>query len=277
MLATMTQANIAEMLQGLLVPVFGPAGWSTSEEELLGDSMAGAFTGHSERCSLPSLAATLGMPKAERDFLGRWSPSGSDEYVRSAKVVMRRTIEKVVEAATAQGAYATTDESEAFETLGKKMTRTGRDKDEVTAEVEEVKEKARRIFDGMRKAREQHKTEEKDAEQTGEEGRVPAPVVVAPEVLDEPEEVSDKKALYVAAVARRNNPHRIVTTLHSCVGCYRGRMHSFRDFELLFEEPSPGQYDEVCRSCWPSGPPTFNQQAKGTEETDASDDSSSSS
>ena len=53
---------------------------------------------------------------------------------------MRKTIVKVLEASTAQGAYVTTDESEAFETLGKKMIRTGRGKEVTEAEVENVKD-----------------------------------------------------------------------------------------------------------------------------------------
>ena len=181
-------------LQGLLVPALGDAGWATTEEEFVNDSFAGTFTGHSERCSLPSLAATLGVPKAERDYLGRWSPSGSDEYIRSSKVVMRKTVEKLMEASVALEAYVTTDESESFESLGKRMVRNGKKVEDVDAMVVRIKERARKVFEDLKRAGEKKKAE-KEMTQQEEETRTAVPQVAAPEVLDEAEEGSDRKAL----------------------------------------------------------------------------------
>ena len=44
------------------------------EGPLLDEPMAMVWTGHSERATLTSLAAAVGIPKHERDYLGRWSP-----------------------------------------------------------------------------------------------------------------------------------------------------------------------------------------------------------
>eukprot|EP00969_Alexandrium_andersonii_P283332 12525987-Alexandrium_andersonii.AAC.1 len=48
---------------------------------LLGRELAGLWSEHSERATLPSGLAVLGEDKAKRDLLGRWCPDGgSDTY-----------------------------------------------------------------------------------------------------------------------------------------------------------------------------------------------------
>ncbi|CAE8608117.1 unnamed protein product [Polarella glacialis] len=46
------------------------------------------WTDHSERNVLTSVAAYLGVQKSERDYLGRWSPDGSDDYLRTSRQVV---------------------------------------------------------------------------------------------------------------------------------------------------------------------------------------------
>jgi hypothetical protein len=41
------------------------------------------WTEHSERATLSSGLAALGVQKPERDLLGRWKPEGSDQYART--------------------------------------------------------------------------------------------------------------------------------------------------------------------------------------------------
>ena len=45
------------------------------------------YTEHSPRNVLVSLTAALGVPKDRRDYLGRWSPSESDDYLRSMGLI----------------------------------------------------------------------------------------------------------------------------------------------------------------------------------------------
>ncbi|CAE8621781.1 unnamed protein product [Polarella glacialis] len=52
----------------------------------------------SERNVLTSVAALLNVPKSERDFLGRWSPDGSDDYLRTSMQMVNK-----VQAQVAQG------------------------------------------------------------------------------------------------------------------------------------------------------------------------------
>ena len=56
----------------------------------LGEPVVGLFTQHSARCWLASMAALLEVSEADLSYLGRWSPSTSKNYVRTAtEVVMR--------------------------------------------------------------------------------------------------------------------------------------------------------------------------------------------
>ena len=48
------------------------------------------WTEHSERATLPSALAALGVPKIRRDPLGRWSPDGADTYTRTIRAVATR-------------------------------------------------------------------------------------------------------------------------------------------------------------------------------------------
>ncbi|CAE8658280.1 unnamed protein product, partial [Polarella glacialis] len=48
------------------------------------------WTDHSERNVLTSVAALLNVPKSERDFLGRWSPDGSDDHLRTSRQMVHK-------------------------------------------------------------------------------------------------------------------------------------------------------------------------------------------
>jgi len=57
------------------------------------------WSGHSARHWLPSWAATLGVPKPDRDFLGRWQAGAheSNEYIVTSREVVHRVQMHVVE------------------------------------------------------------------------------------------------------------------------------------------------------------------------------------
>ena len=52
-------------------------------EELISDDLASFWTEHSERATLPTGLAMIGVVKTDRDLVGRWKPDASDSYVRS--------------------------------------------------------------------------------------------------------------------------------------------------------------------------------------------------
>ena len=83
------------VLRELKVPVRSGSTWQESSHALLSPTAAAFWTGHSERNFLPTYSATLGVPSADIDRLGRWrvrqSAVGSDDYTRSHRVLVRKT------------------------------------------------------------------------------------------------------------------------------------------------------------------------------------------
>ena len=66
---------------------------------------------------MQSLLAGLGVPKEERQFLGRWSASGSDEYVRTYRLMVKRMLGKLGEVIDNKQIFEVVDEAEALESL----------------------------------------------------------------------------------------------------------------------------------------------------------------
>ena len=283
-----TSADVAAMSRAALlwveVPVLNGMAWETLEEDMVPPSLLTTLTGHSERCTLPSLSAILGLGRSERDYLGRWTPSGSDEYVRTSKRVVRQALTLVVSAATGDGAYEATDEAEAYEKMAAKKVKEGGGKEEIDADLRKAKDNAKKVFEDLKKAKGTNvgngivndiEEEMKDTKASQASGPVAPPGIEEGE--DEKEAKEEKSAKYVVSEVRRS--HGWVCTLHSRTGCYRGRGLSFRSYELIFDDTPPAaSYQEVCRTCWPMGPPSFDVNATGgTEVSDRSASTSPSS
>eukprot|EP00974_Lingulodinium_polyedra_P103169 9988111-Lingulodinium_polyedra.AAC.2 len=63
-------------------------GWRRSEAPLMPDALCPLWTEHGDRRWLTSLAAELGVSKNKRDYLGRWVPQQSDDYVDTARAIV---------------------------------------------------------------------------------------------------------------------------------------------------------------------------------------------
>ena len=89
-----------QVLSRLKVPVYDEEShhWEESTELLVGSELASFWTEHSPRSVIPTAAQVLECPKDERNFLGRWSPGGSDDYGRAYRVVVMGIQRKVVRA-----------------------------------------------------------------------------------------------------------------------------------------------------------------------------------
>jgi hypothetical protein len=92
-----------------------PACWREGPYCLVKTPMCNGWTGHNERCTMPSLLASMSVPKAERDPLGTWSPSGSDDYVRTYRVLIRDLMSRFRRAVSAGEAASFADEEEAID------------------------------------------------------------------------------------------------------------------------------------------------------------------
>ena len=88
-----------------------------TQKAFIDESLACALTGHSERGTFQSLLAGVGVPKAERQYLGRWSASGADEYVRTYKLMVKRLLGRMGDIVSSKNLFSTVDEAEAYESL----------------------------------------------------------------------------------------------------------------------------------------------------------------
>ena len=268
-----TSSDLAGMFTQVLLtvrqPVEGDGGLVPGQAAMLDESMAVSWTGHSERSSLPSLAATLGVPKMERDYLGRWSPSGSDEYVRTYRSIMKKTMGVLLEAVKGDSPYQALDEAEAYEAATAVMIRKGIDEETASAACEVAKSRARSVFGLLWGQTDQ------SPPKTGLSGAARLPEV--PDTIEEQrgEEREEEKAKFVVSVGNKKRKGGAVDCLHRRDGCWRGRGLVFSSYELIFDDPpDSNSYSEVCKTCWPSGRPAF---PRGEAKSDDSDEESSSS
>ena len=84
------------ILLGLLkTPALKKESWVSTSELLMPEELLGFYSEHSERHFLPRLSIAAGFSREERDYLGRWSPSGADTYVMDAEHVVTRIQKEV--------------------------------------------------------------------------------------------------------------------------------------------------------------------------------------
>ena len=261
----------------LRVPVYDKGEWKVGSERLTSERMAMMWTGHSERSTLPSLAATVGMSKEERDHLGRWSPTGSDEYVRTARVMTRKAVAAIMDATRKDNAYHILDEAEAFETVSVKMAKKGASRQLADHDCKQAKANAKMVLELVKA----HVSTGGSTSPKSVDTLVPAQAPRVGSSANTRDDTEEEEAKYVVSVARRRSRARsdTVACLHSRAGCYRGRGLVFDNYELILIDPPPvNSYNVVCRSCWPSGTPVFDAHAheETTEDDGASSTSSSS-
>ena len=77
-----TSSDLAAMssktLQLVRVPAYNEEEdtWHTSDELFFAESQVACLSGHSERATLPSVLAALGVARGDREHLGRWTADG---------------------------------------------------------------------------------------------------------------------------------------------------------------------------------------------------------
>jgi len=84
--------------------------------------LALCWSNHSERSTLPSALAAIGVSKEHRDLLGRWAPDGSDDYVRTYRAVARELVGRFVSTVKSGRSFVSFDEKDAIAEVGKKLT-----------------------------------------------------------------------------------------------------------------------------------------------------------
>ena len=274
----------ARLLRGLLAGLVreGEACGAVMEEYLA------LFTQHSGRCWLPSMAALLGVGGSDLDYLGRWRPSTSKTYVRTALQVVANIQTRVAEQVRrelADGQAELLGEDAAYLELRKELLRRGRDLQQIEQQEALFRAWTSRVLISPVHDEDPQAPVE-DVEDFGEEdpasdatpddaepGFVPAgPGGAVARGSDEPAEVlpiedpplapsSPAKVLvslegiladgYVVSISKKK-----WRRLHRIGGCTRHPGVHYLEFELLGRaRPTYDMYDDHCRQCWREGTP----------------------
>ena len=210
--------------------------WELSPEALLPGALAGGWTNHSERATLPSALAAIGVGKDHRNLIGRWSPEGSDDYVRTYRAAVKELVVRFVSTVKSGKSYEAFDEEDAFAQVQARVV--GQVGDE--AAVEGAIATLRVLAEGV----------SRELAEFG--GLVPTAVVSPLPVVEPPAPVDlDPFASKYLVVYTHNGK---CARLHLSYGCWRARQMAFTSFEYLDVDPPPRDaYNAVCRGCWPGG------------------------
>ena len=232
------------ILEELLVP--HPEGHDeeggAGGELLLGRELVHSWSGHSERATLASGLASLGVPRAERDPIGRWCAEGSDAYVRSYRAMVRKLVALYTSKVRDSAGFIDLDEEDAVLDARRLFVRKGLDTDKAEKELMDLIGVAKGFFRAM--------------EDKGDivskfptvAGSIEPIFEKVGDVCDGDAEESEDEYEFIIAMARRNTQ----ATLHRKNGCWRAQKLSFSAYELVQgpELPTAKFYTGKCRDCW---------------------------
>ena len=209
------------------------------------------WTEHSERATMPSGLAALGVEKSSRDLLGRWCPEGSDVYVRTYNTIVRKMQRKIVAVLRGEAAYEELDEGSILEELKVWL----RDKwtvpeDQAVSVLEAWKEK---LGVKGRPPATLHVSDEDttiyDGSQSEEETAALQQADPKKRKMNDPLE-EEREGNYVVVYRRagRGTLHRV-----GVKGCWMAKKRFFVRSEIHKELPEPEEYTLRCKLCWGGG------------------------
>lgn len=209
------------------------------------------WTNHSERSTLPSALAAIGVEKDRRNLLGRWGPDGSDEYVRTYRSAVRELVALFVGSVRAGRSYEDFDEEEAFEDAANWASVRAESAAGLRQRAAELKLLSKELL-------------------VVDAG--PVPKGLAPGTLRRVRDAvaddtggEDEPAKFILAFARGRKGAR----LHAAMGCFSARTLGFADYELCDELPDPSRYSSRCLHCFAEGL-SSGPADSSEDETDAS-------
>ena len=258
----------AKVLTILKVPRVSDGKVVLKEKRLIDDVVVPAWTGHSERATMTSSLAALGVSKSDRDPLGRWAASGSDDYVRSYRALVRRLVGVFVMSARSGMAYRDLDEESAMDDLSIRLLQKGVGKEDVDEKVVAMRKTAAGILGDLAGV----KAVVIDLPRAPKETE--ASTELAKEGEDDEDDTKGEKTLYYISHPRNK---KNMTMLHRSDGCWRARGLRFLDYHVFEGEPHETDYRSVCADCWPKNRRKRNIDPEGPVSASTSSSGSSAS
>ena len=109
--AALTQQVVGELGR----PEFSQDKWIMGVSKLVHPSMVSFWSEHSPRSVMPSMLAVLEVSKDKIDYCGKWSPTGSQDYTRTFRVVVKTLQQQIIQAV--HKADARLDEADVLDRL----------------------------------------------------------------------------------------------------------------------------------------------------------------
>ena len=234
---------------------------NTEGEECIGPALAMCWTGHSERSTLTSALIAVGASKSDRDLIGRWSPEGSDDYVRSYRAAVRRIVGIVIAEVRQGKSFETLDESGALEEAKQALIKKGLTVSQAEKNMEGINEVAQTILTGepvvqiLQEGEQQPKDPAEEIEPVSiAEDNKSGDHASLPEELDR-EDAAAAGVQYLIAVAAKKKG----ACLHLAEGCWRARGRIFSSWEAVEGTPGPDAFSRFCKDCWPKVGPILEE------------------
>ncbi len=236
---------------------------------LLPEGWSRFWTEHSERSTLSSGLASLGVVKTDRDLLGRWSPEGSDQYIRTYNSVVGRMQKAYAEAIRRGDAYHRLDEGAVLEELKVWLhERWGIQPAEASLAVEAWKGQVSTSgpFQNLLARGEGEGTPTEVAETTpGSPCDSSEPTEIEPEMMAKRPRMSRLEESRTGGfLVVYNRINRGMLHKAGPDGCWMARTREFKRADLFSTAPEESMYTTRCRLCWP----TRDDASVSTSDTD---------
>ena len=207
---------------------------------------------------MPSIFASMGVPKSERDPLGRWSPSGSDDYVRTYRALINNLAHKFRAMLSCGNVLCATDEQEAIDEVKVYAARLGNLDANVLQESAYRMVTAAKLFYGIWSM---------DPSVTLVQG--PA-VPLEPSVVQE--KAQEETSKHIIVLSKKGTMLR----LHRAGGCWKAQTLTFASYEFCDLDPVPRNlYSHYYHTCWPRAAPQMAGAGDGEDELSDSDSATS--
>jgi hypothetical protein len=234
-----------KVMQSLKVPEVelkeGRVNWCEGQAQLLPPEMVKLWSEHSPRACMPSWTSLMAVEKSVRDLLGRWSPTGSEDYTRTFRMTVRELQLAVVRAIRSK------DERLTEEDILEKLKRHMAENEDIPgrAHYDEVCIKWREICTAFQKKLVQHGPDWQD--KLDEQ-------FVSRDGLSEPPAVPTEQgkplignADYVIVYSKG----RRFARLHSVHSNCPWNKLDLTD-NIAVHVPLPEMYNARCKICWPN-------------------------
>ena len=232
-------------------------------EPMIPEDLGSFWTEHSERATLPTCLAMLGLSTTDRNLVGRWKPDASDNYIRSYNGLISQFQNKLAKTLRKHDRSKILDEVDVQESaLAWLKTRRTEISHEECGRIIQRLEGSLRYFEEQGLAEFEEMLDGEDSLDEEDMRDLTAEV---------PAERVQRECKYVV-VHVNNRCKRLHRTVH---GCWMARERMFKHADEFNEVPEDSSYTHVCKICWPESKAEDSSSEDTSSSTSSSDSDNS--